>query len=540
MLAGALWAAADRVRAWRCARRGGNGGAGPQRHEDVIERSEEVRVRAQVIEITAEAQMAGREGELGREHTALEGDGGVEVRGEDQVRVRSRAGHGAEAPVGGDQVMDVDHSVVAPDALFDHEPAGRIARCHRSVPGRRRRDGLERPQRGIELGDPGRGEELGHGRGSYRWVRWGRARSRAYARRVPASARRATGVPASLADVGRRAEARIVELLDAEIARWEEVDPDLGEPLRSLRALVLAGGKRLRPAFCHWAFVGAGGVPHAPEAVDAGAALELLHTFALIHDDVMDGSDRRRGLASVHTHFIELHEARDWRGEARRFGEGAAILVGDLAFVYADILFGLAGPEPRRIFDELRVELCIGQYLDLVGTASASNDPAQAARIERYKSGKYTVERPLHVGAALAGRLDELGPALSAVGLPLGEAFQLRDDLLGVFGDASVTGKPVGDDLREGKLTPLVAVAASRVDRAGADVLGRLGTPDLGADEIRAIQEIIVATGARDEIEATIEQRVDEALAALAATPITSEARASLEELGTYVAWRDH
>jgi geranylgeranyl diphosphate synthase type I len=340
--------------------------------------------------------------------------------------------------------------------------------------------------------------------------------------------------------VGRRAEVRIVDLLDDEIERWRSIDPDLGAPLVALRELVLAGGKRLRPAFCHWAYVGAGGAAHSDAAVDAGAALELLHTFALVHDDVMDGSDRRRGMASIHTRFIAEHEARGWRAEARRFGEGAAILVGDLAFVYADMLFGEARPDARRIFDELRIELCVGQYLDLVGTASGSSDPAQAARIERYKSGKYTVERPLHLGAALAGRLDELGPSLSAVGLPLGEAFQLRDDLLGVFGDASVTGKPVGDDLREGKLTPLVAVAAGRVDPAGAALLARLGQPDLSHEEVVALQELLVSTGARDEIEGSIEHLVEESLEALAATPLTVEARTALEELGTYVAWRDH
>ncbi len=357
---------------------------------------------------------------------------------------------------------------------------------------------------------------------------------------MPATAPRATEVPASLAEVGRRAEDRIVGLLDAEIERWHAVDPALGEPLLALRDLVAAGGKRLRPAFCHWAFVGAGGAAGSDAAVDAGAALELLHTFALVHDDVMDGSDRRRGLPSIHTQFIARHEALQWRAEARRFGEGAAILVGDLAFVYADMLFGEARLDARAIFDELRIELCVGQYLDLVGTASGSSDPGQAARIERYKSGKYTVERPLHLGAALAGRIDELGPSLSAVGLPLGAAFQLRDDLLGVFGDASVTGKPVGDDLREGKLTPLVAVAAGRVDAKGAALLARLGRPDLDHDEIVALQALLVDTGARDEIEASIEVFVQEALDALAATPITPEARTALAELGTYVAWRDH
>ncbi len=339
--------------------------------------------------------------------------------------------------------------------------------------------------------------------------------------------------------MGGRAEARVLALLDAEIARWAAVDPLLEEPLVALRDLVLAGGKRLRPAFCHWAYVGAGGDPADEVIVGAGAALELLHTFALVHDDVMDGSDLRRGLPAIHSGAITRHEARGWRGEARRYGEGTAILVGDLAFVYSDMLFGDAPAAARRIFDELRVELCVGQYLDLVGTASASNDPAQAARIGRYKSGKYTVERPLHLGAALAGRLDELREPLSAVGLPLGEAFQLRDDLLGVFGDVSVTGKPVGDDLREGKLTPLVAVAAARAGRDDAALLGRIGRRDLSDAEVAALQRLLVDTGACDEIESRIEALVAEALGALAVAPLAEDARVALEELGTYVAWRD-
>jgi len=350
---------------------------------------------------------------------------------------------------------------------------------------------------------------------------------------------RSTGAPPSLAEVGGRAETRIVHLLDQEIARWRTVDASLEEPLVALRELVLAGGKRLRPAFCHWAFVGAGGADDDPRVVDAGAALELLHTFALVHDDVMDGSDIRRGLPAIHAAAVGLHEARGWRGEARRFGEGAAILVGDLAFVYADILFGGVPAEARGVFDELRVELCIGQYLDLVGTASGSNDRAQAERIERYKSGKYTVERPLHLGAALAGRLDDLATPLSRVGLPLGEAFQLRDDLLGVFGDVTVTGKPVGDDLREGKLTPLIAAAAARADGTGSAVLARVGQPDINDREVAAIQNLLVEIGARDEIELSIERLVERALEALSQAPLESEARRALEELATFVAWRD-
>ena len=350
---------------------------------------------------------------------------------------------------------------------------------------------------------------------------------------------RVAPVPRGLREVGDRVDARILAVLDVELARWQAVDPELGVPIGALRALIAAGGKRLRPAFCHWAFVGAGGDPADPRVVSAGAALELLHTFALVHDDVMDGSDQRRGLPSVHRASIDRHVALGWQGDARRSGEGAAILVGDFAFVYADLLLGEIPPAARAVFDELRIELCVGQYLDLVGTASASRDPDQATRIERYKSSKYTVERPLHLGAALAGAGADVQDALTAVGLPLGEAFQLRDDLLGVFGDSTVTGKPVGDDLREGKLTPLIAAGTARVDVTGRDALARVGALDLTADEVAAIQEALVASGAVAEIEDRIALRVDEALAALERAPITAEAREALADLTRFAAWRD-
>jgi geranylgeranyl diphosphate synthase type I len=351
--------------------------------------------------------------------------------------------------------------------------------------------------------------------------------------------RRSVAAPASLAEVGGRAEARIIELLDSELARWRAVDAALVPPLAALRDLVLAGGKRLRPAFCYWAYVGAGGSPDDPLVADVGAALELLHTFALVHDDVMDGSDRRRGQASIHQAFVNRHVDAGWRGEARRFGEGAAILVGDFAFTYADMLFRAAPPAARGIYDDLRIELCVGQYLDLMGSAGATPDLQLARRIERYKSGKYTVERPLHIGAALAGRLDGLAEPLTAVGLPLGQAFQLRDDILGVFGDSDVTGKPVGDDLREGKLTPLVAIAARDAGRAGAETLDLLGRPDLDQDDVHRLQQFLLEVGARDQVEAMITVLTDEALAALTAAPIVDEARVALEELATFVAWRE-
>jgi hypothetical protein len=215
--------------------------------------------------------------------------------------------------------------------------------------------------------------------------------------------RREATFPAALVSVADQVEARILRLLDAEIARWAAVEPALVEPLDELRLLVGAGGKRLRPAFCHCAFVGSGGTDPAA-VIDAAAALELVHTFALVHDDIMDGSDFRRGRDAVHRRFARQHEDASWRGPARRFGDGMAILVGDFALVYADILLRGAPADAQAIFDELRVELCVGQSLDLVGTATARTDAAMARRIATYKSGKYTVERPLHLGAALAGR----------------------------------------------------------------------------------------------------------------------------------------
>ena len=194
---------------------------------------------------------------------------------------------------------------------------------------------------------------------------------------------------------------------------------------------------------------------------------------------------------------------------------------------------------PARIYDELRVELCVGQYLDLAATASGVRDPGVARRIEWYKSGKYTVERPLHLGAALAGRPDELRAPLSAFGLPLGEAFQMRDDLLSVFGDPALTGKPVGDDLREGKLTPLVAATAARADAAGRARLDRIGAPDITAAEIAELQQLMIDCGAVREVETAIEGLVAESLTALADAPITADARTALAELGNFVAWRD-
>ncbi|MDP9072983.1 MAG: polyprenyl synthetase family protein, partial [Actinomycetota bacterium] len=349
--------------------------------------------------------------------------------------------------------------------------------------------------------------------------------------------------PAFVGEIAARIDARMQALLAADAERWMVVDADLGQPLESLRSFLAAGGKRLRPVFSFWAFVGLGGDPDDPRIVDAGAALELLHTFALIHDDIMDGSTRRHGIDAIHSQFSRRHRRAGWRGEDRRFGEGVAILVGDLAFVYSDMLLADAPREAWQVFNQLRLEVNVGQYLDLLGTARADATPALARRICRYKCAKYTVERPLHLGAALAApeRLGSLTAPLSRYGLPLGEAFQLRDDILGTFGDPSVTGKAVGEDLREGKPTLLYALARERAGGAGAQLLAeRFGAPDLTADEVVAIQAVFTAAGARRDVESAIETLVSEALVAADALPLSGDARQALGDLARFVAGRDY
>ena len=358
-----------------------------------------------------------------------------------------------------------------------------------------------------------------------------------------------TEPPPSLLRIGERVAARIDELLEAEQARWSAIDADLGEPFEALRAFI-RGGKRLRPAFCHWGWVGAGGQTTSKEdaetvsadqaVVDAGAALELLHTFALVHDDIMDDSVRRHGIDCLHVDFAARHRARTWHGEDRRFGDGAAILIGDLAFVYADALLVGAPRAALDIFLELRLEVNVGQYLDLLGTASRQASAEQARRICVYKSGKYTIERPLHLGAALAGRLDELAPHYTAYGIPLGEAFQLRDDLLGAFGDGARLGKEVAEDLREGKPTALYALARAAARGRDAELLDRrFGHHDIDDDEVAAIQQIMEDTGARATVEESVTRLTDEALAAINAAPIPEGARDELVQLAHFVAGRD-
>jgi geranylgeranyl diphosphate synthase, type I len=342
--------------------------------------------------------------------------------------------------------------------------------------------------------------------------------------------------PLEAEDLRVRVQKVLEEFLARQVAVLDEVSDDLGPLVETLTDL-LAGGKRLRPAFCYWGWRGTG-APDDAAIVTAATSLELLQACALIHDDVMDGSDTRRGQPSAHRRFATFHRLGRWRGSGERFGTGAAILLGDLCLSWTDELLYTSGLSPaslargKPILDRMRTELMAGQYLDLLEQAIGGGSVERAMRVIRFKSAKYTIERPLHLGAALAGAGPDLMAVYSSVGLPLGEAFQLRDDVLGVFGDPSETGKPAGDDLREGKQTVLVATAIERASPRQAAVIRRhLGNVDVAPDGVAVLRGIIEETGARSHVESLIASATDRALAALDSAMIAEPARDALRAL---------
>jgi geranylgeranyl diphosphate synthase type I len=270
-----------------------------------------------------------------------------------------------------------------------------------------------------------------------------------------------------------------------------------------------------------------------PAVVDIAVALELLHAFALIHDDVMDGSATRRGEPAMHVELADVHREAGGTGEHRRFGEGLAVLAGDLALVYADRLIPPACAV-REIWDELRIELTMGQYLDVRGAGLGRTDEDRARRIATLKSGRYTIVRPLHLAAAHCRRPGLFEP-FTRFGDPLGRAFQLRDDVLGVFGDEAVTGKPAGDDLREAKPTLLLALARRSAAPAHRDALSLVGRPELTEDDIDRIRATVKATGALDLVEAEIAAEAAAAHQVLDGTPMSPEGRAELRRLAHVV-----
>ena len=298
--------------------------------------------------------------------------------------------------------------------------------------------------------------------------------------------------------------------------------PEGGVLLDEIDRLVAAGGKRLRPSFCYWGFRAVGG-EHGGEIVRAAASLELLHTFAIVHDDIMDRSDERRGEPTVHV----------------KHGNEVALLVGDLSLVLADDLFFASGFEPSVLHDaftsysRMRQEVIAGQYLDVRSSTEATISVEDARRIAILKSGRYSVQEPLLIGAALAGGTQDLAESLNRFGEPVGEAFQLRDDLLGIFGDQPSIGKPVDSDIREGKRHLLFAFTVEAL--SGADRTFFLerwgGGPALSAEEVEALRSLVEASGARGRAEGHLDRLRLQATEMLQALAISEESKSALEEV---------
>jgi geranylgeranyl diphosphate synthase, type I len=336
-----------------------------------------------------------------------------------------------------------------------------------------------------------------------------------------------------------RVDAELAAFLDGRTRAFAQLGADLVPVTDAARTLVLDGGKRLRPIFAYWGWRTVHGEDEDDRGlITAAASLELLHACALVHDDVMDSSATRRGRPSAHAAFARLHRDSGWSGDPEVFGTSAAIVLGDILLSWADALFssaaveGAAATRARQVYDEMRQLVMAGQYLDVLTQARGRYSADEALRVIEFKTSKYTVEGPLHLGAAVAGAPDEVFAVLSRYGLALGEAFQLRDDVLGVFGDPSVTGKPAGDDLREGKHTLLTALAMEAADAEQAAAL-RAGLGDRTLDEARVakLREVILATGALEQVEKRIAAGTEQARAALDSAAVSEQAQAALDAL---------
>lgn len=329
-------------------------------------------------------------------------------------------------------------------------------------------------------------------------------------------------------------------------------------PLVRLADDFTAGGKRFRPGCCYWGAVAVAGQPDDPAPLlDAAASLDLLHVSALVHDDVMDASDTRRGVPAAHRQLQRRHADEGWLGSDEAFGRSGAILLGDLLLMWSAELFATSGlaaealVRAQPLLDAVRTEVTYGQFLDVVAQhqplPAGSSSPAaaeamlaQVYRVVEFKTARYTVIRPVQIGAAIAGASDAQLDALAAYGSPLGRAFQFRDDLLGVFGDSAVTGKPAGDDLREGKRTVLVAHALARAAAPAAKRLAALlGRPDLDDAQIAECRTIVADSGAAEAAEAEIARGFDAALTALEAADFTDEGRTALRRIAELAVARE-
>lgn len=346
-------------------------------------------------------------------------------------------------------------------------------------------------------------------------------------------------------NVRHETDACLAHRLEELRARMEAVETAT-LPLHAEASALVSGGKRLRAAFCYWSWRAHGGTVDSPTrdaVVGAGAALELFQAAALVHDDVMDRSDTRRGRPAAHRAFAALHRKNCWEGDPDEFGTNGAILLGDvllsacgeaLSRATADLEPAVA-TRARAVFDHMQTEVTVGQFLDIRAQVvpwgvDHDADEARSRAIVRAKSARYSVEHPLALGAALAGADPS---TVRAYGLPFGEAFQLRDDMLGVFGDPEVTGKPAGDDLREGKRTVLVSRALRAANpQQRALLVSALGNTSLAGSDLDEVRSVLRETGAVDGLEALIDELTAEADEALSAAELEAGPREVLRALG--------
>lgn len=311
-------------------------------------------------------------------------------------------------------------------------------------------------------------------------------------------------------------------------------------------------GKRLRPAFCYWGYVAAAGQPDdAQPLLSVASSLDLLHASALVHDDLIDDADTRRGQPAAHRQLETLHTEHGGRGSAGEFGTSSAILLGDLLLMWSVELVDQSGARgldrARPHLSAMRSEVTAGQYLDVAaqygvtGAASFAEELDVARRVLEYKSASYSIRRPALIGASLGGASEQLQGALGEFGSVVGRAFQLRDDVLGVYGDPAVTGKPYGGDIHEGKRTVLVLTALANASAEEARELDDLlGAPNLTDTDIRRAADIIEHTGAREHVDSVIDGNLRHALALLDSAEMTPDGRTALAELAERSVQRAH
>ncbi|CDK01005.1 Geranylgeranyl pyrophosphate synthase [Microbacterium sp. C448] len=346
------------------------------------------------------------------------------------------------------------------------------------------------------------------------------------------------GSPDAIQAVSQRLE----RFVSARVDEAADAGP-LARPILELSAATLQGGKRLRAAFCYWGWRSVTDATGTDEIVAAAAALEVFHAAALVHDDIIDNSDTRRGHPATHRAFEGAHLAGGWTGDAAAYGRSSAILAGDLLVAWSDDLFeeGIADAPAdraraaRRRYAEMRRDVTVGQYLDIAAETVPAPDAEQLGRalhVASFKSARYSVQQPLLIGAAIGGGSTEQQEALRDFGHPIGMAFQLRDDVLGVFGDSAATGKPSGDDLREGKRTALIAFARQELPASVRRTLDELlGDPDLEDTQVRMLQDTIRDSGALDRVEDLIASYTREADRALSGAPLDNASVGALRDL---------